>query len=169
MPRPVPATYRSTRNAQRATRNARRAGYRGPGRDREQIMAANFDDRARTSPPKTEAIVAALLGVTTLASAWCAYQATLWNGQQIRELGRAGEMQFDAVRHTSMAMRAQLIDVATLVGYAQAEGRGDAKTAGFFVDHARREFRPALRGWIHDGTGDGPTGTPFERADYRVS
>jgi hypothetical protein len=100
---------------------------------------------------RIETISAFLLGLATVASAVCAYRATLWSGEQIRSLTLASARQFESLRQTTAASRERIVDVTSFVDLLQAAARGDARTATFVRERLRGEFRPALEAWIRGG------------------
>jgi hypothetical protein len=108
-----------------------------------------------------------LMAVATVGSAWCAYQASIWNGEQIRGLTRASVAQFASSREMSIVNRDVMIDVGTFINYVGADLRGDRRVADFLRAHARPDFKPALEAWIADeARTDAPN--PFSRPEYRV-
>jgi hypothetical protein len=111
----------------------------------------------------------AMLAAATLGSAWCAYQATLWSGEEMDYLAQSRMVEFASSKRTSIANRNMTIDAATYLQVAVAQQRGDTKVAAFLRQHARDELKPALEAWIKDmeaGRVDAPT--PFLRPEYTV-
>lgn len=123
-------------------------------------------------PPRdaAELLSWALLTAATVGSAWCAYQASLWNGVQTRSLAMANTEQFASLRKTSIVNRNLSVDVGTFLSYVEADLHGDAKLTGFLRTHARPEFKPALEAWIANesrGRGNGPNA--FALPEYRLA
>jgi hypothetical protein len=128
-------------------------------------MAADEGPSARA-----ELVSLILLGVATVASAWCAYQTQLWNGVQIRNLARSNVNQSESMRKTNIATRKTLIDVGIFLNLVQAKARGDQQALDFLKERVRQEFRPALEAWVARSVdGKPPPGTPFESPQYRVA
>jgi hypothetical protein len=121
--------------------------------------------REHVSHERMEIVAGILLGVATVASTWCAYQATLWSGEQTRTLAKANARQFESMRGTMAASRETLVDVMTFLSYMQAEERNDVRAQNYIRAHARLAFRPALNAWIADKTRN--DSTPFKRPEYR--
>ena len=71
-----------------------------------------------------EVVTAGLLAVATVASAWCAYQAALWSGDQTRDLAKANNAHFLSLRASNDANVALLVDVTTFINYIESEARG---------------------------------------------
>src|SRR5438309_7138779 len=94
--------------------------------------------------PASEVLSMVLLGIATVASAWCAYQAQLWSGEQVRNMALADVRQSESIRKTTVATRNELVDVAVFVSVVEAQARHDERAAAFLKSRARPEFRPAL-------------------------
>jgi hypothetical protein len=110
------------------------------------------------------------LAAATVASAWCAYQSSVWSGVERGSIAEASGAQFAASRRASEVNRDTTIDVSTFANYIAAELRGDRKLADYLRAHARPEFRPALEAWIRDVAKSGPDAPlPFARPEYRLS
>jgi hypothetical protein len=111
-----------------------------------------------------------LLAAATLASAWCAYQASLWSSVQSRSMARASVAQFASLRETTVANRNLMVDVGTFLHYITADLHGDAKVTRFLREHARPELKPALEAWIADrAAGHTELSNPFASPQYRVA
>jgi hypothetical protein len=118
---------------------------------------------------RVETVSWALLAAATVGSAWCAYQSSLWNGEQTRTLARVTVEQFASSRKSGTADRNVIVDVGTFVAYVEADLRGEARVAGFLREHARPGFKPALEAWIGDkSSGRGDLLNPFVRPEYRL-
>jgi hypothetical protein len=116
-----------------------------------------------------ELFSAGLLGAATVASAWCAYQAALWNGEQTRSLVQASTAYFQSLQSTSEWHVLTSIDVSTFLSYLHEDLRGEGKLAEYIRGHARPEFRPALDDWIAERqAGREPGDLPFNSSHYRL-
>jgi hypothetical protein len=119
---------------------------------------------------RTEIISAALLAIATVASAWCAYQAALWNGDQLGELTAASTAHFEALQENDEASADLILDAETLLHYLGATSRRDTKGADFIREHARDGFRPALEEWLAQRrSGEEPRALPFKSRLYQRS
>ena len=117
-----------------------------------------------------EIVSGVLLAAATVASAWCAYQSTLWSGEQIRSLSAANTAHFESLRKTAAANVATLVDVTTFLNYVENASQGHPEIAEFIREHARPEFRPALEAWIAKQKTGGPaTALPFKLPQYQVA
>jgi hypothetical protein len=113
---------------------------------------------------------AILLAAATVASAWCAYQASLWSGDQLRELATANAAHFESLRDDNLATSARMMDVSTFLNLIESDARGDHKMALYIREHARPEFRPVLQDWFERRqAGHEPPGLPFQQPNYRLA
>jgi hypothetical protein len=118
----------------------------------------------------SEVVTAGLLAVATVASAWCAYQAALWSGDQTRNLAKANAAHFQSLRKSNDANIALLIDVTTFINYIESEARGEKKTGEYILAHARPEFRPQLKRWMEERKTAGETAElPFKPPGYKLA
>ena len=118
----------------------------------------------------TEMLCWALLAAASVGTAWCAYQASLWSGEETQRLVAASVAQFASMRRTTIANRNMTIDVGTFTAYVEADLHHDEKMTRFVRDHARPELKPALEAWIADSaSGDPDLVNPFARPEYRLA
>lgn len=111
-----------------------------------------------------------LMGLASVSSAWCAYQASLWNGIQTRGITMAEGAQFRATREFTAMNRNVSVDVGVFLSFLTASQSGHEKEAQFLRRNARPELRPALEAWIADveaGQQDPPL--PFARPQYHLA
>jgi hypothetical protein len=111
-----------------------------------------------------------LMGLASVSSAWCAYQAALWNGIQTRGITMAEGAQFRATREFTAMNRNVAVDVGVFLSFITASQSGHPQEAQFLRRHARPELKPALEAWIADvqaGAQDPPL--PFVRPQYRLA
>lgn len=88
-----------------------------------QSKSANETDRNQW----LEVTSAIVLSLATTASAWCAYQATLWNGVQTFNLAAANDANRRASAATFAAMQGRAFDASMIISYLEAMTRGDEK------------------------------------------
>jgi hypothetical protein len=113
---------------------------------------------------------AVLLAAATVASAWCAYQAALWSGDQLRALATASAAHFWSMRYDNMASAARLIEVGTFLNLIESDARGDHQMVTYIREHARAEFQPTLDDWFERRrAGHEPPGLPFQQPSYRLA
>jgi hypothetical protein len=119
---------------------------------------------------RLELVTTVLLGVATAVSAWCTYEAQLWNSRQLKELARGSALQAASLQATEVGTRKAVADVTTFAAVLEAESRGDRRAARYIAEIARPAFRAPLGAWFERTTSAGhPEGTPFDDPVYRAS
>ncbi len=115
-----------------------------------------------------EMISAAVLALATTASAWCAYQSTLWGGVQTFRLAAAARAGRESTHQSLAALQGRAFDGQMLIAYLEVNGRGDQKMATFLHDRFRPEARKAVDAWLLTDPFNNPNAPkrPFEMAEY---
>jgi hypothetical protein len=117
-----------------------------------------------------ELFATVLLAVATVATAWSAYQARVWTGEQSQGYSRANATRADVNRTAALANRQVQIDVATFTAWVDAHAQGRAPLAAFYAARFRNEFKPAFRAWLATKpfTNRAAPKTPFAMPQYRL-
>src|SRR5262249_44216063 len=116
-----------------------------------------------------ELIATLLLGVATVASAWCTYQSELWNSEQLEGMAKANVVDTESLRATGVANRNAIVDAATFANLLQAESPAARGAVRVLLSRARPPFRPILEEWYaHRENGELPSGSPFDDPRYRT-
>jgi hypothetical protein len=111
-----------------------------------------------------------MLSIATVVTAWSAYQATRWSGDQAENYTQASATRTESVRNSTLANRQILIDVDTFLNWLDAMQSGDPDLADDIHDRMREEFLPAFNAWLATApAGTIPDGTPFELPEYRLA
>jgi hypothetical protein len=119
---------------------------------------------------RVELIAAIMLSIATVVTAWSAYQATRWSGDQAEDYTSASATRTESVRASTEANRQILIDVATFLNWLDAEQSGDHALADDIHARMRKEFLPAFDAWLATApAGSIPDGTPFEHPEYQLA
>ena len=119
---------------------------------------------------RVELIAAIMLSIATVVTAWAAYQATRWSGDQSENYTKASATRTESVRSSTLANRQILIDVDTFISWLDAEQSGDHGLADDIHARMRGEFLPAFDAWLETApAGSIPRGTPFELSEYRLA
>src|SRR4029453_13924797 len=110
-------------------------------------MATDADERGEEGRNWREVLVTVLLVVAALGTSWSSYQATRWNGEQAKSASRANAIRIEAARAQGLAQAQTQVDVATFIAWADADRRGEAALADFYVKRFRPEFKTAFNAW----------------------
>ena len=105
--------------------------------------------RARSSTNRLNEILAVLmLGIATIGTAWCGYQASRWNSEQDSIARQASDLRVEANRQFGLATQAIVYDANMVAQYAEAVVNDDTGLQRFFETALfRPEFRPVLDRW----------------------
>jgi hypothetical protein len=111
-----------------------------------------------------------LLALATVATAWTAYQARTWTGEQSQGYSHATAKRIAVNRTAALANRQVQIDVATFVQWIDARKHGDVGLADFYRARFRDEFKPAFNAWLATKplTNANAPPTPFALPQYRL-
>jgi hypothetical protein len=112
-----------------------------------------------------------LLALAAVATAWSSYQATRWNGEQVKASSQANAMRIQAARQAGLAESQTEVDVATFIQWVDATAVDDDELADFYRDRFRAEFLPAFDAWLSTDplTNDEAPPTPFAMDEYRLA
>ncbi len=114
-----------------------------------------------------ELIVVLLLGITTVGTAWCGFQATRWNGDSGDLNGVATAQRVEGSRLFGVATQKVTYDSMMVAKYAEASQQGNVKLQQFYRQSViRPEFLPVLDRWEAAVKAGDPTVGVFEDKDY---
>ena len=145
-----------------------------PASTEQATAESSFVDTARGlwQDERVEIVAAILLALATVLSAWGAYQATRWSGEQADAYASSAALRASASRQGTVASRNVQVDVSTFLAWAEAKARGDERLATFLESRFRPEFRAPFQAWRANATADDqglPAGTPFEQPEYVIA
>ena len=146
------------------------AGATAPTDEGSHGIAAAARDVWRDE--RVEVVAAILLSLATVLSAWGAYQAVRWSGEQADAYARSAALRAEGGSHGTAASRQIQIDVATFLAWADAAEQRDTRLADFIKTRFRAEFKPAFDAWLTGGSLDAaglPAGTPFAQPEYKLA
>jgi hypothetical protein len=96
-----------------------------------------------------EIITVLVLGITTVGTAWCSYEAYQWNRQQSDSAQQATTEQLEASRLFGLATQIVSYDSSALGQYAVAYRSGDEKLLQFYRSSLMRPgLLPFLDAWV---------------------
>lgn len=126
---------------------------------------------ARITERRLELASAVLLALATLATAWSAYQARQWTGQQSQGYSQGTGARIAENRAAGEAGRLEQIDIATFIQWIDARAQRRTELAAFYQARFRPEFQPAFAAWLatRPFTNPGAPPTPFAMPQYRLA
>jgi hypothetical protein len=126
------------------------------------------DDPKWTSRTSTLGLI--LMALATIASSWCGYQATLWEGLQIFRLVDSAALSRQANELEAKANQIRALDSMLFVEYARDINDGKTRLANFFLARMRPELQEAIKAWeaTHPLKNSDAPATPFRMPQYKV-
>ena len=117
-----------------------------------------------------EIIAVLILGITTVGTAWCGYQASEWNGAQ-QDLARtSSDERVEGSRLFGLATQKVAYDAGLVAQYAQAVQSGNTQLAQFYRNNlVRAPFLPLLEQWEADIKNGTSPASLFEDPAYLQS
>ena len=130
------------------------------------------DERPAPSAERAEISAAIILGVAGLLSAWAAFQAALWGGEQATAYAEAGTLQTEAARKDTEAGQLRAGRLAVVHAWLEAASRNDEVRMLFYERHMPVDQRQTFRDWKArlpaDMSRAKPRAEPLELPDIRV-
>ena len=120
----------------------------GQHRDASSRANAAANDAAASSRSVIEIIAVIMLGIATVATAWCGFQSSKWNQRETDEARAAGLLRQESSRLYGLATQKVSYDASVTTQYATAIAHDDTELATFIRDHlVRPEYLPFLEEW----------------------
>jgi hypothetical protein len=115
-----------------------------------------------------EIICAVVLSLATTASAWCAYQSTLWGGVQTFRLAAAGKAGRASSSANLAALQNRVFDASVGISWMQAKNEGNQRHEQFLFDRFRPEMKRAVEAWLKTDPFNNPEAPlgPMKMAEY---
>jgi hypothetical protein len=114
-----------------------------------------------------ELFAAGILGVATVATAWCAYQAAAWNDNETQEARDAGGHRIEAARLFNLGTQKVAYDATIAALYAQAIAQNQPELQQFYRDNlVRPEFLPVIQEWEEQAANDEDLTNLLENEEY---
>ena len=116
-----------------------------------------------------EILAVLLLGITTVGTAWCGYQASQWSEASDDQARVAANQHVEGARLFGAAMQRVSYDSMMVAQYAQARAEGKENLLRFYRETlVRPAFRPVLQRWEAEvQQGRAPVGLAEDK-DYQA-
>ena len=118
-----------------------------------------------------EFIGALVLAAATVATAWSAYQATLWSGDESKFYFEASAAQLDASHLNTQAMQRATIHLGLFLEYSAARSEDNNALADFLYERFPTELKTATDAWVATDPLNDPKApaSPFDMPEYRLA
>jgi hypothetical protein len=119
----------------------------------------------------TEIVLAIMLGLVTVATAWSGYQSARWGGVQSTLYSQAGALRTESTRASTQAGQLSQIDIGLFADWINAYAQDNQPLADFYRARFRDEFKPAFEAWLATDPVNNPDAppSPFAMPEYQVS
>ena len=120
----------------------------------ENILRGNFSDSqvmAIQEPPKqrwVEPVIALLMALTTVGTAWCSYQSASWTRKSNRLMNEYNSLERRAGVLTLQGMQTATIHTAMFMQMLSAQQSGNEKLKTFYVERFPPDLRKAYDAWV---------------------
>lgn len=94
-----------------------------------------------TTHQRYEMIATLLMAIATIATAWCAYQSTVWSGIQEFAMHEVQELSREVSTLRTLGLQKSIIDLSLYESFLDAELTGHDSLASFY----RHRFPPRLK------------------------
>ena len=128
-----------------------------------------MSDKTDSTDNRLELIAAILMSLVVIATAWSAYQSTLWGGIQTFTLREVTSASQKVTMTTLQQGQYTIIDILTFMEYINALHNNDQKLSEFYFDRFRPDFKPAVEAWLETKPLENPDAPPhpFVMTEYR--
>ncbi len=111
-----------------------------------------------------------LLSVTTILTAWSAFQSSKWAGAMSIDFSQASAARIEASRDDGDANRRETIQVSLYTQWLQASATNDARLADYLSARFPEPLKTAFAAWIATNPKTNPAAlaSPFAMPEYRV-
>lgn len=118
-------------------------------------------------PGRLELMTVIVIGLATLGSTWCGYQATQWDSRSSTLQAQADVTDRQAAEDVLAGLQLRTFDGVEVLEYMRALRSGDSALAEGMLDRMRPSLQAAVRGAIADGLLKNPSVPgPFHRPEY---
>src|SRR5438132_431212 len=114
-------------------------------------------------PPRkgwVEPIVALLMALTTVGTAWCSYQSAAWTRQSNRLMNEFNSLERKAGLLSLQGMQQATIHTAMFMEVLAAKQAGNEKLANFYAERFPPDVRKAYDAWLAQKPFENPNADP---------
>jgi len=105
-------------------------------------------------------MVALLMALTTLGTAWCSYQSAAWTRRSNRLMNEYNALERRAALLNLQGMQAMTIHTSMFMQMLAAQEAGNEKLASFYVQRFAPDVRKAYDAWLAQKPFENPNAAP---------
>jgi hypothetical protein len=130
---------------------------------------ASTTDREETRKEKLELFAVILLAITTVLTAWSAFEASKWSGAMSIAFSEASATRIESARLDGTANVRMSNHIGLWTEWATATAVGDSEVAAFIADRFPEPLATAHRDWLAaGGTEVEEPASPFDMPSYVI-
>jgi hypothetical protein len=107
-----------------------------------------------------EPVVALLMALVTLSTAWCSYESAAWTRQSNRLVNECNALERQAGLLSLQGMQSMTIHTAIFMQALTAQQAGNEKLANIYVERFPSDLRKAYDGWLAQKPFENPSADP---------
>ena len=117
-----------------------------------------------------EIVSTIILSLAALATAWAGYQASLWDGNQSSDYGKASGLRTMAAQKATEANEYRLADLTVFENYVDARLSGNERLTDFYRTRFRPELEVAYEAWVQldPWTSSDAPPSPLAMSEYQL-
>lgn len=119
---------------------------------------------------RMDLVSAVVMAAATVATAYSAYESSLWNGEQNRHESRAATAVVRTSKLTNLAMQKTTVHVNLFVHWLATTNRGEQRTADFLFTRFPEPLKTAAEAWRATSPFDNANApaSPFDMPQYAL-
>jgi len=95
-----------------------------------------------------EPVVAVLMALTTLCTAWCSYQSAAWTRQTNRLMNESNALERSAALFDVQGSQALIVHASMFMQLLAAQQAGNEKLASFYAERFPPDVKKAYEAWL---------------------
>jgi hypothetical protein len=107
-----------------------------------------------------EPVVAVIMALTTLGTAWCSYESAAWTRQSNRLMNEANALDRRAALLDLQGSQALIIHASMFMQLLAAEQAGNSKLATFYAERFPPDVKKAYQAWLAQKPFENPAADP---------
>src|SRR6266436_7173279 len=119
-------------------------------------------EKPAESPAKKwiEPVVAVLMALTTIGTAWCSYESAAWTRQSNRLMNESNALERRAALLEVQGSQALIIHTSMFMQLLAAQHTGNDNLASFYAERFPPDVKKAYDAWLAEKPFENPTADP---------
>jgi hypothetical protein len=141
----------------------------GDGSETVTLADDGFVEVTKDRLRRVETWAAILMAITTILTAWSAFQSAKWSGAMSIEFSKANTDRNLASREAASSGQLGIVQVGLFEEWLLAKANGEDTLADYLESQFPESFRPAFDSWLALASpGEVPSDSPFDQPNYEL-